>query len=124
MTKPTSNDHAAAEQSDVVLFGLDETGKPRAARFSGEHTDLAAKAAGLMNLTICYANSAELATIAQQLPAGRIHANGRGLVPNVRRDLYDKLTRLSQLARSRGDFAGLDVGKCESNQWSAPGSQL
>jgi uncharacterized protein len=34
------------------------------------------------------------------------------------------LTRLSQLARSRGDFAGLDVGKCESNQWSAPGSQL
>jgi len=91
MTKPTPNDRATAEQSDVVLFGLDETGKPRAARFSGEHTDLAAKAAGLMNLTICYANSPELATIAQQLPVGRIHANGRGLVPNVRRDLYDKL---------------------------------
>ena len=65
MTKPTPNDHSAAEQSDVVLFGLDETGKPRAARFSGEHTDLAARAAGLMNLTICYVNSAELAAIAQ-----------------------------------------------------------
>jgi hypothetical protein len=68
MTKPTPTDRVTAEQSDVVLFGLDETGKPRAARFSGEHTDLAAKAAGLMNLTICYANSAELAAIAQQLP--------------------------------------------------------
>jgi hypothetical protein len=91
MTKPMPTDRVAAEQSDLVLFGLDETGKPRAARFSGEHTDLAARAAGLMNLTICYVNSAELAAIAQQLPAGRIHANGRGLVPNVRRDFYDKL---------------------------------
>jgi len=61
MTKPTPNDRVTAEQSDVVLFGLDETGKPRAARFSGEHIDLAAKAAGLMNLAICYVNSAELA---------------------------------------------------------------
>ena len=91
MTKPMPTDRVAAERSDVVLFGFDETGKPRAARFSGEHTDLAARAAGLMNLTICYVNSAELAAIAQQLPAGRIHANGRGLVPNVRRDFYDKL---------------------------------
>ena len=71
MTKTTPKDRATAEQSDVVLFGLDETGKPRAARFSGEHTDLAAKAAGLMNLTICCINSAELAAIAQQLPADR-----------------------------------------------------
>ena len=67
MTKPTPTDRVAAEQSDVVMFGLDETGKPRAARFSGEHDELAAKAAGLMNLTICYVNSAELATIAANM---------------------------------------------------------
>ena len=96
MTKPMPTDRVAAEQSDVVLFGFDETGKPRAARFSGEHTDLAARAARLMNLTICYVNSPELATIAQQLPVGRIHANGRGLVPNVRRDLYDRLIEASK----------------------------
>src|SRR5262245_61776853 len=53
MTKHTPTARVTVEQSDVVLFGLDETGKPRAARFSGEHTDLAARAAGLMNLTIC-----------------------------------------------------------------------
>ena len=123
MTKPTLNDHVAAEQSDVVLFGLDETGKPRAARFSGEHTDLAARAAGLMNLTICYVNSAELAAIAQQLPAGRIHANGRGLVPNVRRDFYDKLIAATGAA-TMSDSENQASGKPAHNptETSAPNS--
>jgi hypothetical protein len=119
MTKSTPTDRTADEQSDVVLFGLDETGKPRAARFSGEHTDLAAKAAGLMNLTICHANSAELATIAQQLPVGRIHANGRGLVPNVRRDLYD---RLIEATKSDSENQGTRKPADNSTENSAPNS--
>jgi hypothetical protein len=107
----------------VVLFGLDETGKPRAARFSGEHIDLAAKAAELMSLTICCVNSAELATIAQQLPAGRIHANGRGLVPNVRRDLYDKLIEASKPA-TKTDSENQGIGKPadDPTETSAPNS--
>ena len=121
MTKPTPIDRVTVEQSDVVLFGLDETGKPRAARFSGEHTDLAAKAAGLMNLTICHANSAELATIAQQLPAGRIHANGRGLVPNVGRDLYDKLIEATRPATNTGsDNQGTGKPADNPTETSAP----
>jgi hypothetical protein len=114
MTKPTPTDRVTVEQSDVVLFGLDETEKPRAARFSGEHTDLAARAAGLMNLTICYVNSADLATIAQQLPAGRIHANGRGLVPNVRRDLYDRLIEATRPA-TMSDSENQGTGKPADN---------
>jgi hypothetical protein len=123
MTKPTLNDRATAEQSDVVLFGLDETGKPRAARFSGEHIDLAAKAAGLMNLIICYVNSPELATIAQQLPVGRIHANGRGLVPNVRRDLYDRLIEATRPATNTSS-ENQSIGKPVDNptETSAPNS--
>jgi hypothetical protein len=123
MTKPTPNDRVSVEQSDVVLFGLDETGKPRAARFSGEHTDLAARAAGLMNLTIYYVNSAELAAIAQELPAGRIHANGRGLVPNVRRDVYDKLIAASAAA-TKSDNENQGIGKPVDNptETSAPNS--
>ena len=66
MTKPTPTVRVTVEQSDVVLFGLDETRKPRAARFSGEHTDLAGRAAGLMNLTICYVNSKELVASVSQ----------------------------------------------------------
>jgi hypothetical protein len=123
MTKPTPTDRVDAEQPDVVLFGLDETEKPRAARFSGEHTDLAAKAAGLMNLTICYVNSPELATIAQQLPVGRIHANGRGLVPNVRRDLYDKLIEATRPATNTGsDNQGTGKPADNSTETSAPNS--
>ena len=123
MTKPMPTDRVASEQSDIVLFGLDETGKPRAARFSSEHTDLAAKAAGLMNLTICYVNSAELATIAQQLPAGRIHANGRGLVPNVRRDLYDKLIEATRPATNTGsDTQGTGKPADNPTETSAPNS--
>jgi hypothetical protein len=121
MTKPTPTDRVTVEQSDVVLFGLDETGKPRAARFSGEHTDLAARAAGLMNLTICYVNSAELTAIAQELPAGRIHANGRGLVPNVRRDLYDKLVAASGAAtKSDSENQGTEKPADNPTETSAP----
>jgi hypothetical protein len=123
MTNLTPTDRMTAEQSDVVLFGLDETGKPRAARFSGEHTDLAARAAGLMSLSICCVNSAELATIAQQLPVGRIHANGRGLVPNVRRDLYDKLIEATRSA-AKTDSDNQGTGKPADNptEISAPNS--
>jgi hypothetical protein len=67
-----------------------------------------------MNLTICYVNSAELATIAQQLPAGRIHANGRGLVPNARRDLYDKLIEASRPA-TKTDSDNQGTGKPADN---------
>jgi hypothetical protein len=76
-----------------------------------------------MNLTICYVNSAELATIAQQLPAGRIHANGRGLVPNVRRDLYDKLIAASG-ATTMSDSENQGTGKPGDNptETSAPNS--
>jgi hypothetical protein len=94
MTEITTAEPATG-QSDVVLFGLDENGKPRAARFDREHAVLATKAAGLMSLTVCAVTSPALGEIARQLPAGRIHATGRGFVPNIRRDLYAKLIEAS-----------------------------
>lgn len=108
MTKTTTTEPAAADQFDVVLFGLDETGKPRAARFSRQHAQLAAKAAGVMGLTVCTVSSPELTEIARQLPAGSIHANGRGFVPNVRRDLYAKLIEASGSTTSGRDHPASD----------------
>jgi hypothetical protein len=76
-----------------------------------------------MNLTICYVNSAELATIAQQVPVGRIHANGRGLVPNVRRDLYDKLIEATRPATNTGsDNQGTGKPADNPTETSAPNS--
>ena len=64
-----------------VLFGADEYAKPRAARFSAEDPDLLAKAAEAMHLRLVEATGEDLAEIATRLPAGRLHANGRSLVP-------------------------------------------
>jgi hypothetical protein len=122
MTNTTSTDSAAADRSNVVLFGVDETGKPRAARFSSQHADLAAKAAGVTGLTVCTVSSPELTAIAQQLPAGRIHANGRGFVPNIRQDLYAKLIEASGSTTSGRDHPASDKPREGTSKTPGPGA--
>jgi hypothetical protein len=73
-----------------IIFGADEYAKPKAARFSAEAPDLLAKAAAAMHLRLAEVTE-DLAEIATKLPAGRLHANGRGLVPYVKGDLYAEL---------------------------------
>ena len=75
----------------VVLFGVDDNGKPKAARFTDKHANLATKAAGHLKLQVLPIVDSAVVDLAGRLPAGRIHANGRGFVPYIRRDLYAKL---------------------------------
>jgi hypothetical protein len=65
---------AAAPKPAIVVHGMDEHGKPRAARFPGDQVDLVNKAAALMHLQFCKAASPAVAEIAQKLPAGRIYS--------------------------------------------------
>jgi hypothetical protein len=74
-----------------VLFGADEYAKPRAARFSAEDPDLLAKAAEAMHLGLVEVTDPDVAEIAATLPAGRLHANGKGLVPYIKGDMYIEL---------------------------------
>jgi hypothetical protein len=74
-----------------ILLGADEYAKPRAARFSGEDPALLAKAAETMHLRLVEITEPEVAEIAALLPAGRLHANGKGLVPYVKGDVYTEL---------------------------------
>ena len=74
-----------------ILLGADEYAKPRAARFSGEDPALLAKAAETMHLRMVEITEPEVAEIAALLPAGRLHANGKGLVPYVKGDVYTEL---------------------------------
>ena len=37
----------------------------------------------------------KIAELAARLPSGRVHANGKGFIPAVRRDLYSKLLEAS-----------------------------
>jgi hypothetical protein len=82
-TKPAGNAY--------VLFGADEYAKPRAARFSAEDPDLLAKAAEAMHLRLVKVTDPDVAEIAATLPAGRLHANGKSLVPYVKGDMYIEL---------------------------------
>jgi hypothetical protein len=82
---------ATAATSPLIVLGFDEQQKPRGARFVDARPDLVTKAADLMGLKVYQATEPEVAEIAKKLPLGRLYANGRGFVPNVRQDLYSDL---------------------------------
>jgi hypothetical protein len=82
---------ATRSPSPLVLFGIDNRGKPKAARFRREHADLAMKAATQLQLNVLASDDPNVAEIAARLPVGRVHATGRMFVPFIRHDLYDKL---------------------------------
>jgi hypothetical protein len=104
----------------VLLFGLDDHGKPKAARFPENQADLATKAAGLLNLRVLPIVGASVSDLAGRVPAGRIHANGRGFVPYIRRDLYAKLVAA---ADSPSSAQGLTVNIAAVSGSNLPGPQ-
>jgi hypothetical protein len=75
----------------LIVLGYDDQQKPRGARFVDTKPDLVTKAAEVMDLKVYQATSEDVAAIAEKLPVGRLYANGRGFVPNIRQDLYSDL---------------------------------
>ncbi len=75
----------------LIVLGFDDQQKPRGARFIDAKPDLVAKAADLMGFKVYDASSPEFAEAAKKLPLGRLYANGRGFVPNIRQSLYSDL---------------------------------
>lgn len=74
----------------LFVFGLDDDGKPRGARFP-EFNEKVVSAAGQMKLTSVHAASPAVTEIAMKLPVGRLYASGKAFVPPIRRDLLGKL---------------------------------
>ena len=65
---------------------------------------LVKKAAKQLELNVLQITTAEHAVIAAKVPPGRLYANRRTLVPNIRRDLHDKLAAAAKTAKaSDGD---------------------
>jgi hypothetical protein len=87
----------------IVLFGIDANGKPKAARFPKAEARLATKAANQLQLQVLTVSDPALAALAANLPAGRIHASGRRVVPSIRPDLY------AQLVAAAGSSAAADT---------------
>ena len=82
-----------------ILFGTDEYAKPRAARFSTTDPEPLAEASEALHLRIVEVAGEDLAEIAPRLPAGRLHASGRGLVPYIKGDLYFDLALATLIDR-------------------------
>jgi hypothetical protein len=74
----------------LFVFGVDDDGKPRGARFS-EFNERVVSAAGQMKLTFVHPASAAFTEVAMKLPIGRLYASGKAFVPPIRRDLLVKL---------------------------------
>jgi hypothetical protein len=52
--------------------------------------------------------------IAMKLPVGRIYASGKAFIPNIRRDLYDKISEAARIVTEKSD-AQIDVGATEQS---------
>jgi hypothetical protein len=81
---------SAGSPDKLFVFGIDDAGKPRGARF-GEVNEKVVSAAAEMKLTSVHAASAAFTEIGMKLPAGRLYASGKAFVPPIRRDLLAKL---------------------------------
>jgi hypothetical protein len=110
----------------LIILGFDEQQKPRGAKFVDAKLDLVTKAADLMGLKVYEAE--EVAELAKKLPLGRLYANGRGLVPNIRQSLYSDLVVAlaleGQAALSKnGDKDSLPAARGLPTSWDdiAPG---
>jgi hypothetical protein len=86
-----SSSSAPAPATPLIVLGFDDQQKPRGAKFVEAKPDLVTKAADLMGLKVYEASPPEVAEFAKKLPLGRLYANGRGFVPNIRQSLYSDL---------------------------------
>jgi hypothetical protein len=94
-TKPETQQPVKAGPA-VVLFGKDEEGKARAARFRSDEAELAIKAAGSMKLRVLKITTPEMEVVAGQLPLGRIYASGLAFVPEGQEAFLSRLQELAE----------------------------
>jgi|HubBroStandDraft_2_1064218.scaffolds.fasta_scaffold197314_1 hypothetical protein len=106
----------------LIVLGFDDQQKPRGARFIDAKPNLVIKAAGLMGFKVYQASVPGVAEVTKKLPLGRLYANGRGFVPNIRQSLYTDVvaelvwTPQSLLSRN-GDDDSLPAARGLPRSW-------
>ena len=80
-----------------------------------------ATAAETMSLCLVEVKTADLAAIAKKLPVGRLEADGRGLVPFVKPDVYQDF--VLEMVGNEGPTYGRDSASRPARTWDdiAPG---
>jgi hypothetical protein len=108
-----TSDKGPATVDQLFVLGLDENGKPRGARFA-ELKDNITSAAMDMNCRVLINQPEAVSDIAMKLPAGRIYASGKAFIPNIRRDLYDKISEAARIVAEKSD-AEIETGAAEQS---------
>ena len=130
ISKTSASKQSAAPVANgtaLIVLGYDEQQKPRGARFLDGKPDLVAKAADLMGLKVYRASTPDVADIAKKLPLGRLYANGRGFVPNIRKELYSNVVAAlafkpeQAVASSADDKDSLPVARGLPRTWEEIG---
>ncbi|WP_210485390.1 hypothetical protein [Microvirga antarctica] len=65
-------DQEGKTNTALILFGLDDAGKPHASSFNASDASLAEKAARLMGMKVLRLSTDEQQSLARKLPQGRI----------------------------------------------------
>jgi len=87
----------------LFVFGIDKDGKPIGARFNEGAISPVIHKASEMNLSMVVHHSAQFTELGMKLPLGRIYANRRLFVPNIRRDLFDELREMQKTEGNKND---------------------
>ena len=97
----TKKSDTPAGSGQLLVYGLDEAGKPKGARFPATEIDRVSPVATALKLKSCQPCSDEVASLGLKLPVGRIYARGKAFIPHIKRDLYDSLSLGSRRTVSR-----------------------
>jgi hypothetical protein len=93
----------------LFVYGLDESGKPKGARFLMSDMETVFPVVTAQKLQFFDGGSSEeTVKLGMKLAVGRIYARGKAFIPNIKRDLYDGI-----LAALASDKAELDRSQAE-----------
>jgi len=92
----------------LFVYGLDEAGKPKGARFPATEAERVLPVVTAMNLRSFQAGSDETASPGMKLPVGRIYARGKAFIPNIKWDLYEKLVAALEPLGGESDHSQAD----------------
>lgn len=76
---------------NFIVFGLADDGKPRGAKFEATEASAIEQVVSSLGLHMHEIVDGDLKVVADKLPAGRVYARGKAFIPNIKRDLLDKL---------------------------------
>lgn len=102
MTKKSDKASLSNNPPHLFVYGLDEAGKPKGARFSISEMETVGPVIAAQKLQFFEGHSEELANLGMKLAVGRIYARGKSFIPNIKRDLHDQI--YAEVVKSKKEF--------------------